>query len=623
VLILLFKKLSIANMKNNFLLVIIVLFAGLSFLSCKKVKDFLDKPPGIDINEDIVFSAKIEAEKYVANLYQYGMHCPFPLRAADAGFNGFPSTGGAFSGNMNTATIGITDEGEASESFAVIQDWNTAAVTPQNIVSREDQRYFLRWMAIRVANILIERINEVPDADQAYKDMVKGEALFIRALNNFETFKRYGGFPIVNKRIITLDESRIPRSTVEECVNAIVKDCDDAVALLPVTQPSNFTGRAHQGAALALKSRTLLYAASPLFNTATPYLSFGNAADDKLICYGNVDNNRWKMAADASRAVIDWADGAGYALVDDADPLKRSPVPVAGQKVVGNYRTSWEQNDNTEIILASKIYGTAKRIDQFPWQYFLPRSDYVPNASGNWTAPTVTFNFVRKYEKRDGTMQTWDYAGGNNLLDKYSELDPRFCQTVCYTGARLHSSVTQVQIWEGASSNKANCKGGAWISKFINDALPQGPQFPVCPIFRVNEILLNYAEALNEFSGPSAEAYEAINKIRTRSGMPDITGLSQQEFRQKIHNERDIELAFEDHRLFDIKRWMIAEQDGVMTGSMWGLEINKLNDDPPFPTAFRYKPFVFETRTFLKKMYLHPYDNNEVLKGNLKQNPGW
>jgi len=610
-------------MKKSILIIAGICICSVLVSSCKKVSNFLDKPPGVDINEDIVFSARIETEKYMATLYQYGMHAPFPLRAGETGFSGFPATAGAFNGNYNSATIGITDEGEQSESFSIAQDWNSASVTPLSIVSREDERYFLRWMAIRVANILIERVDEVPDADQTYKDMVKGEALFIRALNNFETFKRYGGFPIVNKRINNVEESKIPRSTLEECVNAIVKDCDDAVAKLPVTQSSNFTGRAHKGAALALKARTLLYAASPLFNTATPPSSYGNATDDKLICYGTADNNRWKLAADAAKTVLDWAQGAGFALIDV--PANRIPVFAPGGIVNGNYRTAWQQNDNTETILASKIYGGAKGLGNFPWQYFLPRTDYGANFGGGWTPPTVTFNFVRKYEKRDGTAQTWNLAGGNDLLQKYAELDPRFSQTVCYVGARLHVNATRIQIWQGALSNKANCKGGSWMLKFIPDALPTTAQVPNAPLFRVNEVLLSYAEALNEFNGaPTTEAYDAVNKIRTRSGMPNLpAGLSQSQFRQRVRNERDIELAFEDYRLWDIRRWVIAEQDGVLQGNMWGLEINRLNNNVPFPTAFSYLPFVFETRTFLRKMYLHPYDNNEVLKGNLKQNPGW
>ena len=610
-------------MKNNKLYIVYVFLILTIIGACTKVKDFLDKPPGVDLNEDVVFSAQVEAEKYVATLYQFGMISIFPLRGGDVGFGGnLPSSNGGFAFNMNTGLFGTTDEGEASEGFAVEQVWNNGSLTPLNIVNSQDYRYHLRWMAIRVANILLERINGVPDANQAYKDMVTGEALFIRALNNFEMFKRYGGFPIVNKRIVTVDDSRIPRSTLEECVNAIVKDCNDALAKLPEVQPSSFTGRAQRGAALALKARVLLYAASPLFNTNTPPVSFGNAQDNKLLCYGNVDNNRWKLAADAAKASLDWCAANGYALIDD--PARRIPVIVAGQRVDGNYRTAWEVPDNREIILTCKIFNTPKSINQFPSQFVVPRSDYVPNAGGFWVAPTVTFNFVRKYEKRDGTPQTWDIAGGNDLLQKYAELDPRFHQTVTYTGSRLHANVTRVQIWEGSTSDKARCKGGFWMLKHIPDALPQSAQNFNNPIFRVNEMLLSYAEALNEFAGPSAEAFNAVNQVRARSGMPNLPGgLSKDSFRVRIQNERDIELAFEDHRLSDIRRWRIAERDGVMQGNMWGLEITRLNTVVPFPTAFSYKPFVFETRVFPTHYYYMPFENNEVLKGNLIQNPIW
>jgi hypothetical protein len=138
-------------------------------------------------------------------------------------------------------------------------------------------------------------------------------------------------------------------------------------------------------------------------------------------------------------------------------------------------------------------------------------------------------------------------------------------------------------------------------------------------LYRLNEFYLNYAEALNEFNGPTAEAYAAVNAIRTRSGMPDLPeGLSKDQFRTRVRNERDVELAFEDHRFWDIRRWLIAEEEGVMKGAMYGLRITKVN-----ATTFSWVPYVFENRSFNKNMYLHPYDLAEVLKGNLVQNPGW
>lgn len=614
-------------MKKNLLLFSLGGFL-LTVLSCKKVENFLDKPPGVDVNEDVIFSAKVQTEKYVADMYQLGMSCPLPIRASEAGFGGgLPASGGGYGGNLNTPLMGITDEAEATESFAVIQAWNSGSITPQNIVANEDERYFIRWQAIRTANIILERIGEVPDADQSYKDMVSGEALFIRAMNDFEMLKRYGGFPIVNKRIVTTEDSKIQRSSFDDCVNTIVKDCDAAVAKLPTTQPSNFVGRAHKGAALALKARTLLYAASPLFNAAAPPVSFGNAQDDRLLVYGNYDVNRWKLAADAAKAVLDWAQTAGYALIDV--PANRIPTITPGGIVNGNYRNAWQTADNPEIILASKVYGAAKGVSSFPWQYVVPSSTYVPNAGGFWTAPNITFNFVRKYEKRDGTPQAWNYAGGNDLLQKYNELDPRFAQTVVYVGARLTANVTRTQIWDGgasprAASNSSNCKGGHWMLKYIPDALASSNQVPVLPVFRINEVLLSYAEALNEFSGPTQDAFDAVNKVRNRSGMPNLPStLTQSQFRDRVHNERDIELAFEDHRLNDIRRWKVAEQDGVMQGNFWGLQINALNNASPFPTAFSYLPFVFETRVWQTRAYFFPFDNTEVLKGNLKQNPGW
>jgi starch-binding outer membrane protein, SusD/RagB family len=142
---------------------------------------------------------------------------------------------------------------------------------------------------------------------------------------------------------------------------------------------------------------------------------------------------------------------------------------------------------------------------------------------------------------------------------------------------------------------------------------------PNAIVYRLAEAYLNYAEALNEAQGPVADAYDAANTIRSRSGMPNLpSGLTKEQFRARIQNERAIELAFEDHRLYDIRRWKIAEQDGVMTGPAIGVKITKLATD------FKYELYTYENRVFNKRMYLHPfYPQTEVLKGYLVQNPGY
>ncbi len=578
----------------------------ITFSCKKKLGDFLEKAPGVDVTEDIVFSKRANVEAYVSTLYQYGMVSIFPNR--DAAVISNPSTGA--SSSLAGTLSGATDESENSAAFTYLQQWNSGGITSGNIIGNEDSKYFGRWKAIRIACILLERIDEVPDADATYKTQVKGEAKFIRALQNFETLKRYGGFPIVNKRFKNLEESKIPRNTLEECINAIVKDCDEAAAGLPSTYPASLRGRATKMAALALKSRTLLYAASPLFNTATPYLSMANAADNKLICYGNYDLNRWKLAADAALAVINEAPAAGVSLIDV--PANRDPT--VANVATGNYRVAWEKADNTEIIIADKTYAALGRFN-FPWYAIVP-----PVFNSFWCGNSVTFNFTKKYEKKaTGLPQTWSATGGNDLIAKYDELDPRFKQTVAYVGSRWSATYPIVETFVGGN-HVAQCPGGAWMKKHFPDAEESGSLPPSIALFRLNEFYLNYAEALNEFSSaPPPEVYNAVNIIRTRSAMPNLpTGLTQSQFRTRVRNERDIELSFEDHRFWDIRRWLIAEDEGVMKGAMYGLTITKLT-----PTTYSYLPVVFENRTFLKKMYLHPFDLTEVLKGSLVQNPGW
>jgi len=564
----------------------------LTVAACDKpIDQFLDKAPGVDVNESTIFSSRVQLETYIAGTYRLGIHSPFHYNDAN-----LISTSRLF-----TIDAAITDEAESEVTFMHTESWNAADITPTSApAGREDERFFIRWTAIRNANIILERLNDVPGLEEAYKNQVIGEVKFIRALNYSEMLKRYGGVPIIDKRFQLTDDFKVGRSSVEDVVNFIVADCDDAIAKLPATYPSTFRGRATKTAAHLLKSRTLLYAASPLFNAATPYLNMPNAADNKLLCYGNENNSRWQLAADAAKAAIDAASAGGFSLVTD-------------KGVDRNYKFVWEQPDNAEIVLAEKVYNTRART-QFPYYGMAPSS--IANA---WGGVSVIHNFVRKYEKRDGTPQTW--PGGTDLLKKYAELDPRFAQTVGYTSSRYNGDVQLLETFQGGR-HAADCEGGAWLKKFIPDAVSAGTPNATYNgiVFRLAEAYLNYAEALNEAQGPMPAAFEAVNLVRQRSGMPPLpASLTKEQFRQRIRNERDIELAFENHRLWDIRRWKVAEQDGVMQGAMQGLRITRVTGS----TDFAYQVYTFENRTFLPRMYLHPFPNSEVFKGYLVQNPGY
>lgn len=557
--------------------------------------DFLEKAPSVDVTEDVIFSSKTEAEKFLASIYRYGIH-------SNLGYGD-----GVIANPASTLSAGATDEAETCAAWYEPNNWNTASV---NADKTDDRRFSYRWIAIRKIALLLKRIDDVPDIDKEYADQLKAEVKVIRALNYFEMFKYYGGVPIID-RYIQLDENfKIPRSTVQQVVDFIVRDCDEALPDLPENQTGSLRGRVHQGVALAIKSKTLLYAASPQFNTAAPYLDLG--ANNPMICYGNEDPARWEKAAEAAKAALDWAPAAGCELITE-------------EGVDKNYQYSWEKYDNKEIILAEKGSGSIGKWT-WPWSAIAPPDLYAGNSGQSGISPT--FNFVMKYEKRDGTPQTWDMQGGDDLQAKLAELDRRFAQTIASNMSYWNWEFPQLELFQGGR-HANTCYGGFWLHKLYPSEISETiwTYVPNSTIFQLNEIYLNYAEAMNEAYGPDdAHGYDmtardAINIIRARSGQPAVKELKDKNsFREKIRNERAIELAFDNHRFWDIRRWLIAEKEGVMTGSMYGIKIYKRDDGS---NEFRYEPYVFETRSWSRKLYLHPFGTNEINKGYLIQNPGY
>lgn len=581
-------------MKSKIISVLVVAVA--LFSAC----DFLEAPPSTELDENAVFADRALAEQYITGIYAEGMPLGFSMNSSNID-----------RGLCATSThAGACDEAEAGPSWDKCNaSWNVDNHNNNSIDWDEDPRHDTRWSTIRKCNIVLERIDEVPydPGDADFNKRSKGEAYFMRAIVFWEGVYRYGGLPIVDHRIAGGESAKYPRSSFEDCVNFIVDDCDKAAELLPDKYSnSTMVGRATRIAALALKARVLLYAASPLFNTANPYMSVG-ADKAKLIGYGNFDKNRWKLAADAAKEALDAAIAAGYGLYKGGTPQT-------------NYEHVWTEPDNVEIILANKKYRNFSTFDK-------PISGNVPEWAGSsWSDGGLfaTFNFVMKYEKKDGNKQTWNMEGGDNLLAKYSELDPRFAQTIGYQGSVWSDEIGTLDFLPGGAHNVSYDKTKhlvrKWVPRSLKATSPRNYTNMDWILFRVAELYLNYAEALNEYQGPCTEAFNAVNEVRSRSGMPGFpTSLDQNAFREKLRNERAVELAFEDHRFWDIRRWMLAEEEGVMQGKMYGLQLSKIVGS----TEVRYKPYVFENRLWSRRSYLHPIKQNEVDKGYLLQNPGW
>lgn len=577
---------------RNIALTIITSLLLISVSSCEDMMgDFLEKAPGVDVTEDTIFSSKAEVEKFLASIYQYGIHSTFGY-----------GTNNLIAGPQSTLSAGATDEAETCAAWYDTQKWNNGSLSPNDTY---DGRWPYRWIAIRKITVMLDRVDEVPDISREYAAQLKAESKTLRAMNYYEMLKRYGGVPIINQRIQLSDNLKIPRSSVEDVANFILSDLnDETVNALPLNQTGVLKGRIHQGVALALRAKLYLLIARDLFNTDKPYMNFGS--NNNLICMGKHDNELWNKAAVAAKDVLDWAKEAGCSLITD-------------QGVTKNYKYQWEQYDNNEIILAEKASGTCGKWS-WPWNAISPPNVY-PGNSGQ-SGITVTFNFVKKYEKIDGTEQTWDENGGNDLQAKMAELDPRFAQTIAYNQSYWNKEFPKMEIYEGGRQYPT-CSGGFWLHKHYPEIISEEvwTYVPNSTILSLNEFYLNYAEALNEYNnGPTQEAYDAINEIRTRSGMPDIpSGLDYLAFREKVRHERAIELAFDDHRLYDVRHWKIAQNEGVMNGNMWGLKITQIDGS----SEFHYEPYVFETRTFSTKMYLEPFPQGEVNKGYLIQNPGY
>lgn len=458
---------------------------------------------------------------------------------------------------------------------------------------------------IRAANIFINNIDVVPVNDSKFdplptgltvKRTWKAEARFLRALAYFELLKRYGGVTLMGDRVLGLDDDvELPRNTYEECVDYLVTEMDaiqDSLLSYPVTSPSRNSHRVTKGAAMALKARVLLYAASPLVNG-------GNIdAGNPLTGYSSFDKERWLTAAEAARAIIDLHT---YDLLDD---VKKVFTTQYNREMI--FFKQW--GNNRDIESANGPYGFGTQI----------------GGEGR-TSPTQ--EFVDAFPMMDGIP-----IGQSSLYDPnnpYVDRDPRLTSTVLYQGARWLG--TNLETFEGGKNKPGGpdmqTRTAYYLRKFMGD-FEEAAQYSEVQrdyiLFRYTEVILNYIEALNEYQGPTAAVLEGLRTLRMRAGILAgdeenygvASNASQEQIRDLIRNERRLELAFEEHRYWDIRRWKIAEE--TMNQALHGMQIVQSGG---FLTFNRVE--VFEPR-FTKAMYFYPIPDSEVLKNaQMTQNPGW
>ena len=468
-----------------------------------------------------------------------------------------------------------------------------------NAVNNPDNYYASYYSAIRAANYFIEQSPNYKAFLALNRDTIsttgktnytndtlnmgwyRGEAHILRAWYYFELSKRYGGVPLVTKTLEITDNTNLPRASYDDIISFVVSEVDNFKdSLQPNWKTSAFTnndGRLNKGAALALKARALLYAASPLHNTTN-------------------DVSKWQKAAQAAHDVIVFGQGAGaYSLHTD-------------------YRNYFLQNNT--LTSAETIWAL-----RYTASNTLEVNNYPISTPGGLSGLTPTENLVSDYE----------YKGTPNPLKPYQNRDPRLYYSVVTNDTTWNSRKIDESVGGTDDMRKANAsKTGYYLKKFLNDNmnLTQGAtQVHNWPVFRYGEILLEYAEAMNEAYGPDnannwgLTARQALNSVRNRTGvaMPAVTIADQAGFRNAVKHERRIELAFENYRYWDLLRWKDAET--VLNQPMTGVSVTRNASN-----QFVYTPVTVESRVFdASKMYYYPFPQTEIIKSNgiLLQNPNW
>lgn len=541
--------------------------------------DFLSYDETTAFKQDDVFENLTRTRRFVSNIYS---------RFRPGGFN---SVGGAMRASG-------ADNAEEVSPNSPVQVFNNSSWSPTNTVDSkwEGSPGDMYW-GIRAANLLLENFDLSNYDDLQYNDgsgpgnedyeslMARAqyypyEARFLRAFFHFKLLKRYGSIPLVTSVLSPQEANNIEPASYQEIVDFIVSEMDAIQTELPVTfenVPAAATGRATRGAAMALKARALLYAASPL-----------NNPDD--------DQESWVEAAEASKAIID---SSFYSLES-------------------NYSDAFNNITSDELIWERR-HGASNSFEE---------SNFPAGFEGANPGTSPTQNLVDAYEMQSTGLPIEASGSGYDSDNPYEGRDPRFYETIIYNGSTWKGR--EVETWNGGLDGPPQSDAtetGYYLKKYVIEDISISPpqtttRIHTWVVFRYAEVLLNYAEAMNEAYGPEnaagmgMTAREAVNMVRQRAGMPDFpSGMSQANFREKLRNERRVELAFENHRFWDIRRWEI----GPSTTDIYGMEITR-NDDG----SFDYERELIEERVWNERRNRYPIPQDELTKNQaLQQNMGW
>jgi len=561
-----------------FVLLILVL------ASCKK--NVLDIPPLDRVAENAVWSDENLIKAYHNELYNaipHGFYIHMYSKYTDEAYNSAPCCGADIFKQNNFTPDNIGSVGGGDFWGGYMYYWNRGC------------------QYIRKIDLFLEKMSASDALQFSAKDRLVAEAKFLRAFIYFNLVERYGGVPIITQSYDLEDIGSVSfkRNTFDESVAFIQKDLTEAIAKLPAKYTSSDAnyGRATQDACYALSSRLLLYAASPLFNLTN-------------------DKQKWQKAADAAAVFVENAD-RGYSLYPDYRKLFNQPSGAPQNEFIFTRNFTTTNGQQAPMNNLGRRYGAY---------------------GGWWASNGPSQNLVDDYDMVNGepaftwtgNVQTINPASGYDPTRPFRNRDPRFEATIIHDSTIYRGDMFEMWVelngekkgfdsWKVSSDNP---RTNYILKKFMPDDGPLNWQTTYTipwPFFRLAEIYLNYAEAKFEL-GDEAKCREYISKVRARVGMPPIPAtVTGDALRQRLYNERRIELAFESHRFFDIRRWKIANI--IENRPIRGMDIVKNLSTG----ATTYTPVQLLVKNpYQDKMNLLPIETSEIRRNpELKQTDGW
>lgn len=560
-------------MKKN----IYILLATLLFAITSGCNSILDIKPTTFISDEAIWKDKNLINQFVANIYG-SMQSGFTRYDQGAG----QTWSAGFGGNFDS---GSDDYDPKFDSKAI--NLGRGSISSLNCPFVEEL-WVKHYQLIYKTNTLIQNLTTIVGDDvmsPRERALYSAEVRFLRAFCYFELAKVFGAVPLITTIQTLEDNLLVPASSFEEIVQFVVDECDDYSGDMNLTETGTRKGHAARGAFLSLKSRALLYLASPLNNLVNT-------------------NSRWKDAADAAKDVID----LGVYSLSGENNMTES-----------KYHELFIKGDDNEFIFERRY-----RFPEIVHNTHMFWSCTGDKGDGAWNGLYPTQNLIDAFETTDGKLIT-DPTSIYDPQNPYANRDLRL-QAIAVTHNSYWESENGVAILcdmsEGGSHSPSmyRMRCGYGVKKFIEE-LPINTnlygsysQSNSWPFFRFAEILLNYAEALNEYeSTPSQQVYDAVNRVRARANQPNLpTSLSKAEMRIRIRNERRVELNLEEHRFFDVRRW---KQGELLNQPISGMKITKTTGG-----GFNYEVVKIDNRVFSDDLYFLPIPQAELDKNpNLKK----